>query len=62
MLKDGIIYPIDQFEWASPMVVQLKKHDPNKIRVYVDFCQLNQVTLTYPFPTPFADEIINEVI
>ena len=27
MLEAGIIYPIDQSEWASPMVVQPKKHD-----------------------------------
>ena len=25
MLTAGIIYPIDQLEWASPMVVQRKK-------------------------------------
>lgn len=43
------------------MVVQPKKHDPKKIRVYVDFRWLNKVTLTNPFPTPFVDEIINEV-
>ena len=25
MLAAGIIYPIDQSEWVSPMVIQLKK-------------------------------------
>ena len=32
MLAVGIIYPIDQSEWTSPMVVQPKKHDPTKIK------------------------------
>ena len=37
MLAVGIIYPIDQSEWASPMVIQPKKHDLTKLRIYVDF-------------------------
>ena len=61
MLTIGIIYPIDQSEWASPMVVQPKKHDPKKLRVYVDYRWLNKATKTDPFPTPFADGILNEV-
>ena len=61
MLAVGIIYPIDQSEWASPMVVQPKKHDPTKLRICVDFRELNKVTLTDPFPTPYVDEILNEV-
>ena len=61
MLAAGIIYPIDQLGWESPMVVQPKKHIPTKIRICVDFRELNKVTLTNPFPTPYADEILNEV-
>ena len=61
MLAARIIYLIDQSEWEIPMVVKLKKHDPTKLRICVDFRELNKVTLTYPFPTPFADEILNEV-
>ena len=61
MLAAGIIYPIDQSEWASPMVVQPKKHDLTKLRICFDFRELNKVTLTDPFPTPCADEILNEV-
>ena len=37
MLAAGIICHIDQSEWASPMVVQPKKHDPTKLRICVDF-------------------------
>ena len=60
MLAEGIIYPIDQSEWASPMVVQPKKHDPTKLRIFVDFRELNKVTLIDPFPTPYVNEILNE--
>ena len=60
MLAAGIIYPIDQSKWASPMVVQPKKHDPTKLSICVDFKELNKVTLIDPFLTPCADEILNE--
>ena len=43
------------------MVFQPKKHDPKKLRVCLNFRWLNKVTLIDPFPTPFVDEIINEV-
>ena len=42
------------------MVIQTKKHDPTQLRIYVDFHELNKVTLMDPFPTPYADEILNE--
>jgi hypothetical protein len=57
-----IIYPINKVEWASPMVVQLKKHDLKKLRICIDFRGLNKLTLKDLFPTPFVDEIINEVV
>ena len=62
MLKANIVYPVDQSKWASLMVVQPKKYDPKNMRVCVDFRWLNKVTLIDPFPTPFLDEIINEVV
>ena len=43
------------------MVVQRKKHDPTKLRICVDFKEINKFTLTDPFSTPYADEILNEV-
>ena len=61
MFTIGIIYPVDQSEWESPIVVQPKKNDPKKLRVCVDYKWLNKTTKTYPFPTPFVDEILNEV-
>ena len=62
MLTIGIIYPINQSEWEIPMVVQPKKHNPTKLRIFVDFWELNKVTLTYPFPSPYANETLNEVV
>ena len=61
MLNAIIIYPVDQSEWAIPMEVHPNKHDPKKLHVCVEFKGLNKVTLTGPFPTPFVDEITNEV-
>ena len=61
MLATRIIYPIDQSEWESLMVFQPKKHDPTKLIIFVSFRELNKVTFTDPFPTPCADEILNEV-
>ena len=61
MLIDGIIYPIDQLEWACPNAIQLKKHNPRKLRIYVNFWELNKVTLTDLFPTPYGHKILNEV-
>ena len=37
VLAAGIIYPIDQSEWESPMVVQPKNNNPKKLRICVDF-------------------------
>ena len=42
MLQEGIIYPIEKAEWASLMVVQPKKHDPKKLRICVEFQELNK--------------------
>ena len=61
MLKVGIIYPVHQSKRDGPMVVHPKKHDPKNIQVCVDFIWLNKVNLNDHFPTPFADEIIDEV-
>ena len=38
-----------------------KETRSTKLRICVDFKDLNKVTLTDPFPTPYADEILNEV-
>ncbi len=44
------------------MVIEPKKHDPKKLRICVDFRWLNKAAITDPFPTPYGDEVINEVL
>jgi hypothetical protein len=53
---------IDKFKWAIHMVIQPKKYDPKKLRICVNFQGLNNLIVTDLFPTPFINEIINEVV
>lgn len=59
MLEAGIIEPIEESEWISPMVVQEKKQ--GGIRICVDLRKLNDACLHDPFPTPFTDEVLENV-
>ena len=60
MLAAGIIEPIEESEWVSPMVVQEKK-TKGEIRICVDLRKLNDACLHDPFPTPFTDEVLDNV-
>jgi hypothetical protein len=51
MLEEGVIEPVEESEWISPMVVQDKKS--GEIRICVDLRKLNDACLHDPFPTPF---------
>jgi hypothetical protein len=62
MIFGGIIYLNDKSEWEIPMFFQPKKHEPMELRICADFQGLKKLTMTNPFPMPFADEIINEVV
>ena len=55
----GFIYPMEDSEWVSPMVVTPKKN--GKWRVCVDYKPLNAATKRDHFPLSFQDEILNEV-
>jgi hypothetical protein len=59
MMEEGIIEPIEESEWISPMVVQDKKS--REIRICVDLRKLNDACLHGPFPTPFTDEFPHNV-
>ena len=59
MLKDGIIEPVEESKWISPMVVQEKKQ--GRIRICVDLRKLNDACLPDPFHTPFTDEVLENV-
>ena len=56
MLDAGIIEPVEESEWISPMVVQDKK--TGKIHIWVDLIKLNDACVHDPFPTPFTDEVL----
>ena len=55
----GFIYPMEDSEWVSPVVVAPKQN--GKWRVCVDYKPLNATTKRDHFPLPFQDKILNEV-
>ena len=59
LLQAGFIYPVEDSEWVSPVVVTPKKN--GKWRVCVDYKPLNAAIRRDHFPLPFQDEILNEV-
>jgi hypothetical protein len=59
MLDAGIIEPVEESEWIIPMVVQDKK--TRGIQICVDLRKLNDACLHDPFPTPFTDEVLENV-
>jgi len=59
MLEEGIIEPVEESEWIIPMVVQDKK--TSEIRICVDLIKLNDVCITDPFPTPFTNEVLDNI-
>jgi hypothetical protein len=59
MLEDGIIEPIVESKWISTMVVQDKKTWGIKICVHLR--KINDACLYDAFPTPFIDELLENV-
>ena len=59
MLDAGIIEPVEESEWISPMVVQDKKM--GKVRICVDLRKLNDACMHDSFQTPFTDEVLEGV-
>jgi hypothetical protein len=59
MLEVGIIEPVNESEWISPMVVQENKQ--GGVMVCVDLRRLNDACLHDPFPTPFTNEVLENV-
>ena len=56
----GIIEPVEQLYWVSPMVVQEEK-TKGEIQICVDLPKLNNACVHDPFPTPFSNEIFDSV-
>jgi hypothetical protein len=59
MLEVGVIEPMEESKWISPMVVQEKKQVGIGICVYLR--KLNDACLHDPFPTPFIEEFLENV-
>ena len=64
LLEAGFIYPVNNSEWVSPIVVVPKKTGADgkvKIRVCQDFRKLNAATKKDYFPLPFTALLENAV-
>jgi len=64
LLEAGFIYPVNNSEWVSPIVIVPKKVGTDgkvKIRVCQDFRKLNASTKKDYFPLPFTDIILDHV-
>jgi hypothetical protein len=64
LLEAGFIYPVNNSEWVSPIVIVPKKVGPDgktKIRVCQDFRKLNAATKKDHFPLPFIDMVLDHV-
>ena len=59
ILDAGVIEPVEESEWISPMVVWEKKQ--GRIRIYVELRKLNDACLHDSFPTPFTYEVLDNV-
>ena len=60
MLEVGIIEPIEESKWISPIVIHDKKVT-SEVRICVNLRKLNDAYLHDPFPTPFTDEVLESV-
>eukprot|EP00253_Pinus_taeda_P019482 PITA_19482 len=61
MLAGGIIEPMEEFNWVSPMVVQEKKQK-DELRICIDLGKLNDACVHDPFLIPFTDEVLDNVV
>ena len=59
LTRASFIYPMEDSEWVSPVVVTPKKN--SKWRICVDYKPLNAATKRDHFPLPFQDEILNNL-
>lgn len=60
MLAAGIIEPVEESDWVSPKVVQEKKQK-GEICICMDLRKLNGACVNDPFPTPFTNEVLENV-
>lgn len=60
ILVAGIIKHVEESEWVSPMILQEKK-TKGEIRIFVELRNINDEFVHDPFPTPFIDEVLDNV-
>jgi len=60
-LQAGFIQPCRYAEWVSN-IVPVEKKDSTKIRVCIDFRDLNRTTPKDEYPIPIADMLINDAL
>ena len=60
MLIVGLIFPIDESEWISPILIHSKTYT-KYIQVCVDCHSLKATCVDDPFPMPLSDEVIDQV-
>ena len=60
MLEVGVIEPVEESEWITQIVVQDNKSS-GEFKICVDLRKLNDACLHYPFPTPFTDEVLENL-
>jgi hypothetical protein len=61
MLASRLIFAIEEAEWVSSIVIQRMK-DTEEIRVCVGYRSLNFACVHDPFPTPFTNEVLEQVV
>jgi hypothetical protein len=77
LLKDGVIYPVSDSEWISPVQVLLKKggmmvirNQKNELipqltvtgwRMCINYRKLKKDTRKDHFPLPFVDEMLERL-
>jgi hypothetical protein len=59
LLQAGFIQPCRHTEWVSN-IMPVEKKDSRKIRVCIDFRDLNRATPKDEYPMPIADMFIND--
>ena len=77
LLEEGIIYPVADSQWVSPVHCVPKKggitvvpNDKNELipqrivtgyRMVIDFRKLNKATRKYHYPLPFIDQMLERL-
>lgn len=61
MLAVGLSFLVEEGECISPIFIQNKKY-LDDIKFCVDYISLNAACIHDLFPTPFSDEVLDQVV